>query len=157
MCSSVGGLGRRIKEFRAATPIDAMAKLKQLLTQEREDEDFDLMAAAGAYGRAIGYAKLQEEVMGILADEGQAGDWQQAAAVLYWSLSWAERKPLEPMKIVARLYWCLERDFGLGADDTSDIDNLVWSIAKELKGVSYGSEWDPYQDPEVRAYRSDMG
>jgi hypothetical protein len=95
--------------------------------------------------------------MDILEDASRKNRWRQAACVLYWAASRNGDWPCPPVKAVARLYHCLVEYPGFGGVGIDDAENLVWSIAKELKGVDYLSDWQPLDDPEVRLYLNEMG
>ena len=134
-----------------------MYSLNELILKEEQDEDFDLLETVNARAKDRGWYGIVEEAIANLEDRSMAHMWNRTIAVCYWAVYHLDELPIPKMEMVARLHWCLinspdEEEAGLGG-----IDNLVWSIAIELKGVSYNSEWDPLKDPEVRTYFSAMG
>lgn len=122
-----------------------MTGLLPLFEAEMADPDhFELIEAVDELVSHIGWAFVQAEAMQILASSELLRFWHQAMCVVFWSSSSEVRIPPcgDAMDCVARLYLCLERDRRLD-------ENLVWSIAHQLKGVSYLSAWNPLLDREV--------
>ncbi len=128
-----------------------MEVIKALLDREAQDEDFDLCLEVQNHAKSEGWLSIVEEALAILSDREKPLYWRSAANIIFWSPK--TELPIPKMQVVARLYWCLIH----GGEGIEDAENLVWSIAKDLKGVGYLSEWDPMQDPEVAKYLADMG
>lgn len=129
-----------------------MDSIAQLIQYEELDEDFDLLEAIADRARVQGWNEIIIEALAILADRSQNEAWPRAIAVCYWAIPNVEVLPFAKMELVARLYWCLLNYPETDQHDTDGVDNLVWTIAKDLKGVHYNSDWDPLNDPEVRAH-----
>ena len=129
-----------------------MNELQALIAKEDEDEDFDLLEAVLECSSTNGWPSVVRDAMAILEDTRSKNRWRQAANVLYWAASRTRDWPCPPMKAVAQLYECLIEHPGFGGVGIDDAENLVWSVAKELKGIDYLSDWQPLDDPEVRQY-----
>jgi len=129
--------------------------LLALLQREDEDQEFDLLEMLNGVGEDSWRGVLLE-ANEILKDLGQRELWYRTAAVCYWGVSRVAELPFEKMELVARLYRCLVQYPGFGGEGLSDGENLVWSIAIDLKGVGYESDWDPMKDPEVMKHFSAM-
>lgn len=125
-----------------------MAALIDLLAREHGDPEFDLLEILSSQGD---WDSSVREALDLLADRRQMHLWQGAFCVVYWAPP--ESLPSPRMGVVARLYWCLLSDGFLVGDED---ENLVWSIATDLKGVGYESDWEPLADPEVRKHLSEM-
>lgn len=125
--------------------------ISEMFELERRDEDYDLMPAILDRAAQIGWASILQDVLEILSNKERQEDWQSAANVIYWSDVAKTEMPIPKMAVVARLTWC--QIVGEGLDNA---ENLVWSIAKELKGVNYESEWDPIKDPEVSSFLAEL-
>lgn len=128
-------------------------RTRELIQHELEDDDFDLREAILARAEGEGWPAILSEAMEVLRDPNNKDLWRSAAAVIYWAPTDGEW-PVPKMQVVAVLYDCLCEYPGFGGEGLDDAENLVWSIAIGLKGVSYGAEWDPHMDPEVRRYRA---
>lgn len=126
-----------------------------LLERESEDDDFDLLESLSASATEDGWNRRLQESVELLESQDQTKRWGRAIAVCYWAITRVDMENLDKMGLVARLYWNLMHLPDSESGD--DLDNLVWSIAKELKDVSYESEWDPMRDPEVQARMATMG
>lgn len=133
-----------------------METLLCLIKRQHADEDFDVLEALAQSPDAAAWSSRIAEAEQILADKDQKLYWHDAAVVCYSGLSRIEDLPMPKMELVARLYACLIECPNLGVDGLADGENLVWSIAIDLKGVSYNSEWDPMADPEVRSFLNAM-
>lgn len=123
-----------------------MDALLPLLEAELADPDgFELYDAVQALVERIGWPTPLAEAMAILADDGLRGFWHQAMPVVFWAQARDETR-IPPggdaLDCIARLYVCLEREPKLD-------ENLAWSIASRLKGVSYLSDWNPLLDRQV--------
>ena len=122
------------------------------LGQEVAEEDFDLYETVLA-NRERESERILRESLEILSDPNLQKYWHSSSAIIYWLLPMPDQIEIPKMAIVARLYWCLIQD----GDSMDEAENLVWSIAKDLKGVEYLSEWEPMKDPEVAKYLAAMG
>lgn len=129
-----------------------MESLATLIHRESVDEDFDLLEAMNEGAQAGSWDAWLKEALEMLKDQGQKDDWYRAMAVCYWAIPRDAELPCARMELVARLYWCLVN----GSDFGDHGENLVWSIAIDLKGVDYESDWDPMADPEVQSYMAKM-
>ncbi|QWF17856.1 hypothetical protein [Lysobacter capsici] len=122
-----------------------MTRLLPLFEAELADPDnFELYEAVEELVQPTNWEPVLAEAMRVLASSGLRRFWHQAMCVVFWSSHGEVRIPPggDALDCVARLYLCLERDPGLD-------ENLVWSIAHQLKGVGYLSAWNPLLDREV--------
>lgn len=126
--------------------------VSEMIDLERQDEDFDLLEAIQIRSKQEGWSQILQEALDILSDKTKQNDWQSAANIIFWSSPDKTEMPIPKMAVVARLTWCQ-----INGDGLDDSENLVWTIAKDLKGVAYLSDWDPQKDPEVRAYLDSFG
>jgi hypothetical protein len=125
----------------------------EILMQELLDEEFDALDAVHSWARTMGWEKVVHDALVILGDLAQVQLWPRAITVCYQAIPRCKELPSAHMEIVARLYWCL---INYPSDAPEIPGDIVWCIAKELKGVGYESEWDPMKDPEVCAYLAAM-
>ena len=131
-----------------------MDKIDCLIEKEIDDEEFDLLEAVQTRSEIEGWTDIVAESLSILSDKSKMEFWQAAVRIIFWSTSRTPTFPVPTMEIVARLYWCLI-NVEEGVKNEMD-ENLVWSVAKDLKGVPYLADWDPQRDPEVQAYLTEM-
>jgi hypothetical protein len=131
-----------------------MDQIECLIENEQIDGDFDLLAAVESRSIIVGWTQIIAECLSILSDRTKMELWEAAVRIIFWATSRSPVYPVPPMAIVARLYWCLENisDEIVNAFD----DNLIWTIAIDIKGVQYLSEWDPQRDPEVLVFLEEM-
>jgi len=129
-----------------------MKPLPEMIDLERQDEDFDLLAAVQARADSEGWDQLLVEALQILSDLSQQENWRSATCIIFWSNPTRTEMPIPKMAVVARLYWCLIQFPGFGGEGLDDAENLVWTITKDLKGIGYDSDWDPIKDLEVRVF-----
>ncbi|SEU23765.1 hypothetical protein SAMN05443580_1411 [Variovorax sp. OV084] len=127
-----------------------MDALLHLFVRDAEDDAFDLEREVTAFASQAGWDATLAELMLFLARPARKEFWYSAAAVLYWAVSDRRPLPMSSADCIARLYRCLEMLPNLGADAPGEGDNLVWSIAIKLKGVSYETSWQPLADPEIK-------
>ena len=127
-----------------------MDALLHLFVRDAEDDAFDLEREIEAVASQAGWDATLAELMLFLARPDRKEFWYSAAAVLYWAVSDRRPLPMSPADCIARLYRCLELFPNLGADLLGEGDNLVWSIAIKLKGLSYETSWQPLDDPEIK-------
>lgn len=112
------------------------------LTPESEDDCADDLFALVS-------EKTWAEVFPVLFEILQRDDlrfgWEAVVTTLYYAVG--KHYPVAADPLIALLYHCLaetrESEFGLHDE------NLVWTITRNLKGVKYDSEYDPFQDPAV--------
>lgn len=129
-----------------------MSKLLELIAEEERDDGRGLLEGVLDWVAEDGWDSPLMEALAILEDDESRDSWPAAANVMYYASSRTSDWPFPAMKAVARLYDCLIEYPGFGGSGLEDAGNLVWSIAKELKGVEYLSDWDPQKDPEVQQY-----
>lgn len=131
-----------------------MDQIECLIEYEQVDGAFDLLDAVESRSQTEGWTQVITECLSILSNRTKMELWEAAVRIIFWATSRSPVYPVPPLAIVARLYWCLENinDEIVNAVD----DNLIWTIAKDLKGVQYLSEWDPQRDPEVLAFMKDF-
>jgi hypothetical protein len=86
---------------------------------------------------------VRDHILALLADAGRRRrDHEVAAEVLWGAALYGWEVPAD--RVIALLCDRFDPRGDAG-------DNLVWSIASKLKGVDYLSDYDPLQDPGVRA------
>ena len=124
-----------------------MESLTSLFDREAADEDFELLPALDAESF---WDRRLAQAIAILEEPAPSPYAPSAVIVVYWASSRVENWPCPKMKVVALLY-----DYLIATDAGAD-ENLVWSIATTLKGVSYESDWDPMKDSEVTQYMQSM-
>jgi hypothetical protein len=117
--------------------------VEKILADVALDEDFDsrdssrveeLMKLIDDFGWEV----LESEMLGLLAASHNYDHWKVAAGV-FWNAV-LDQRPLHADRLIAHLCWRFTAE-----------DNLAWSITCKLKGVAYASDYDPRQDPAVRA------
>ena len=86
----------------------------------------------------FGWEALEREMLGILAASRNHDHCKVAAGVFWHGVQ--DLRPIHADRLIALLCWRFPAD-----------DNLAWSITSKLKGVAYLSDYDPRQDPAVRA------
>ncbi len=131
-----------------------MDQIERFIENELFDGDFDLLESVQTLSESEGWTQVISDCLSILSDRTKMELWEAAIRIIFWATSRSPVCPVPSMAIVARLYWCLETIEGNTKNEIDD--NLVWTIAKDLKGVPYLSEWDPQLDPEVRSFLIEM-
>lgn len=119
------------------------ARIDALLADPRLNDDGSDPTRAEAVERLFeefGWEAVRDVMFAVLRDDRRAGDWR-AAADFFWGAV-LDRRDLSADELIAWLYHRFDPD---GTDE----DNQVWSIASELKGVDYLSDYQPLQDPGV--------
>lgn len=91
------------------------------------------------------WAPVQDCLFDILRDDSRSTDEWEVVGAVFWSAVLDKRK-ISANEAIALLY------YRLPLDSMSDESNLAWSIASELKGIGYLSDYDPLSDPEVQRY-----
>lgn len=87
---------------------------------------------------------VRDEMLSLLADDGEPQHWMTAVTVLWLGVD----RPMPNIRVIALLQIRLLVD--LPPEQELD-ENLVWSITRNLQGVSYLSDYDPASDPDVVA------
>jgi hypothetical protein len=85
------------------------------------------------------WEEIRNGLLSILYENDQIL-WNQTILYIYYFQGRGYK--YEPPKTIAFLYNCL------GLSDELD-DNLIWTITKDIRSVSYLSDYDPYKDPAV--------
>jgi hypothetical protein len=85
------------------------------------------------------WEEIRNGLLSILYENDQIL-WNQTILYIYYFQGRGYK--YEPPKTIALLYNCL------GLSDELD-DNLIWTITKDIRSVSYLSDYDPYKDPAV--------
>lgn len=127
-----------------------MDALLHLFIRDAENDAFDLEREIAAFASQEGWDATLAELISFLARPARKKFWYSAAAVLYWAVSDGRPLPMSSVDCIARLYRCLEILPNLGVDAPGEGENLVWSIATKLKGVSYDTSWQPLADSEIK-------
>jgi hypothetical protein len=77
----------------------------------------------------------------LLNNKNQMKNWPQIIITLWYGIGKRYLFPID--YTIAVLYHCL--------DISEELDeNLIWSITRNLKNISYESDYDPYQDENVQ-------
>jgi hypothetical protein len=88
----------------------------------------------------FGWNAVWDIMYGILKDDTQSAHWRTAMYVVWGAVLDTRQLPAD--EVIAWLYHRFDAD---GQHE----DNTVWSIASELKRVSYLSDYKPLADPAV--------
>jgi hypothetical protein len=115
------------------------------------DANFDDEACLDTRAEAIralvdtyGWAGVLQEMLALLQDDAAQRHWREASIVIWGGID----QPMPATQVIALLYRRLIEDVPV----EYELDgNLVWSIARNLKGVDYLSDYDPMKDPEIIA------
>ena len=129
-------------------------RLIALLSDSRfkdETVDEDLSEAVTSLANDVGWEPVLNAMLDILRNNSLALHWYDVVACLFCCDCHKLPLPCEHSYLIALLYDCLRLKPDLGTDgrDLDNSDNLVWSIAHNLKGVSYMSDYNPKTDEEV--------
>ena len=129
-------------------------RLLALLVDPRfhdETVDDDLTDAVTSLATDVEWQPVLDAMLDVLRDTSLVRHWYDVVACLFGCDCHTRPLPCEPSYITALLYDCLrlKPDLGVDGRDLDDTDNLVWSIAHQLKGVSYMSDYNPKTDPDV--------
>ena len=133
-------------------------RLIALLSDPRFDDesaDDDLSAAVSSLAADAGWPPVLTAMVGILRDNDLATHWYDVVACLFCCDCHNLPLPCDRSYLTAVLYDCLRirPDLGVDGRDPDDTENLVWSIVHNLKGVSYGSDYDPSSDADVLQHK----
>lgn len=129
-----------------------MQELTDQISCILSDARFDDAACEDTRGDAIWalvasdaeWERVRDRMIAVLADDGAAKHWVTASVVLWFGVA----RPMPKARVIGLLYHRLMADLppALALDE-----NLVWSIASNLKGVAYLSDYEPLSDPEVQS------
>ena len=112
-----------------------------------EDESLDLSEEVSKLADEIGWDNVINEAYRTLSSIRVMGLWYGATCIIYYSATDKREIPINKNEIIARMYWCLNKNENLGHGENGF--NLVWSTVTALKGVSYNSSWQPLEDQDV--------
>ena len=118
-------------------------RIDEILADDRLDQEEieeSKTEAIEALVELFGWASVRDCMMDVLRDNSQESHWRTAADV-FWGAA-LDKRDIPADELIALLYYRFDPD---GQAE----DNLVWSIASELKAVSYMSSYEPLRDPEV--------
>lgn len=87
------------------------------------------------------WEKIRNGLLSILYENDQTL-WNETILYIYYFQGRGYK--YEAPKTIALLYNCLSLSEKID-------DNLIWTITKDIKSVSYLSDYDPYKDPEILA------
>ncbi|MEL7043310.1 MAG: hypothetical protein AAGL90_17460 [Pseudomonadota bacterium] len=121
---------------------DARSAVLQLLSQDVAEDDFEIEEPALLAIEQYGWPTIRDAILRVLEDD-EADLWEPAARLL-WCIGFSNRA-IDANKTIALVY------HRLNPHPPCDASNLAWSIASSLKGVGYLDEYDPFDDPAVRA------
>lgn len=103
------------------------------LSAEETEVNLDRILGLGEW------EKIRSGLLNILYENDQTL-WSEAIRYIYYLQS--RGYTFEDAKTIALLYNCLTL--------SEEIDgNLVWTITKNIKSISYLSDYEPYQDAAV--------
>ena len=114
-----------------------------------EEDSFELDDEVTYLAQRIGWHQVFNDAVEVLLNCDKKDVWYTSASVIAWAIQDEEAIPFSWQKVVGLLYGCLTHHPQLGVNGVADGENLVWSIAHELKGIGYLSEWEPLNDPEI--------
>lgn len=121
---------------------DANSVVIGLLSKDATDDHFETEEPAFQAIDKYGWPAIRDAILSVLEDD-RPDLWENAAGLI-WSVGISDRE-VDTNKTTALVY------FRLNPHPPCDANNLAWSIASSLKGVGYLSDYDPLDDPEVRA------
>jgi hypothetical protein len=132
----------RVVAVRLSNMSDARTATFNALRRSATDADFDLDGHLEALIGQVGWPDVRDSIFAALEAEAVT-IWAPAAAALWCAV--LDKRDLDADLAIALVYFRL-------SPDPSGEDNLAWSIASRLKGVSYLSSYDPRSDPQVRTH-----
>ncbi|MBU2709071.1 hypothetical protein KCM76_23955 [Zooshikella marina] len=115
------------------------------------DEEIEKIA------QEIGWDNVLKEAYLTLASYKVMGLWYAAASIIGWAAEDGLKMPIPEKEIIARMYWCLAKYENLGMTGVADGENLVWSTTCSLAKISYTSDWQPMEDPEIQKMVESFG
>ncbi|RIL09758.1 hypothetical protein DCC79_10075 [bacterium] len=116
-------------------------RIDVILADARLDENAsEKTEAIEALIDECGWEAIRDCMLDVLRDDRLAEHWQTVANVFWGAV--LDRRELPADELIAWLYHRFDPD---GQAD----DDQVWSIASELRGVGYLSDYDALQDPAV--------
>jgi hypothetical protein len=121
------------------------------------DESLELDAEIEKLAQDIGWDNVLKEAYRTLASYKVMGLWYVAALVIGWAAKDGLQMPIPEKEIIACLYWCLDKYENLGMSGFADGENLVWSTTCSLAKISYASDWQPREDPEIQRMVESFG
>lgn len=132
-----------------------MRAILDLIERDEEDEgEFSFPLEIKRLACAEGWESILAAAFDILGDRTLQRYWGGAIQVVYFAEADPAALPYPISECVARLYHCIATNAALR--DTG-MDNVVWSTVRHWLGKLYDSNWNPYDDPVIRARIEDMG
>ena len=123
-----------------------LADMDAILADDVLDDESSEGSKCEEIERLIGrvdWSTVRDSILSVLADSGRRRrDHEVAAEVLWGAVLDGREMPAD--RVIALLY---NRFDPRGEAE----DNLVWSITSKLKRVDYLSDYEPLQDPGVKA------
>ena len=117
------------------------ARIVAVLADAALDE-IDQQSSIEELCRADGWDRVCDALLAILEDATRSvHDWAVTAAVFWGAV--LDGRPVPADRLIALLYVRLPKEDGAE-------NNLAWSIASNLKGRSYLSDYDPLSDPDIQ-------
>lgn len=113
----------------------------------RPEDGPDLDEEIERLAKDFGWESILLEVYSLLTDIESKENWYDSACIIWWTATDGIQNPFNNTEVVARLYWCLSKMDGLGFGEMGN--NLVWSATIELMEISYMSDWQPLEQPEI--------
>ena len=135
-------------------PPKVKQRVLDLLSDPRfydESTEDELSDALLKYADEVGWIPIAGALIAVLEDLNLQHQWHAAVCALFRCDCQQRAFPCERSYVIALLYDCLQRCPNLGVEglDFDYVDNLVWSIVHQLKGVGYLDPYDPQLDPQV--------
>jgi hypothetical protein len=121
--------------------MDITEKIKSIIGEVYES-DLDEEETHVVMTRILGLSEWEEVRNGLLniLYENEQTLWNQTIIYIYYFQNKGYK--YEEAKTIAVLYNCLSL--------SDEVDgNLVWTITKDIKSVSYLSDYEPYHDEAV--------
>lgn len=121
--------------------IDINEKIRSII-QEVNKVDLSEEEISGIMNRMLALGEWENVRNGLLnvLYENDQSLWNETILYIYYFQGKGHK--YEDAKTIALLYNCLT------LSDELD-DNLIWTITKDIKSVSYLSDYDPFHDPAV--------
>ena len=88
------------------------------------------------------WSQIYSILIEFLEDSGLYHYWHTITVILFQAVT--DKRPIRVDYTIALLYYCL-----MNAPENYMDENLVWSITRNLKGVGYLSDYEPFKDSAV--------
>ncbi len=118
--------------------------------QDESTED-EISEEIAVLAEEVGWNPVFRVFINILLDLSLMHYWYDVVACLFCCDCHKRDLPCNSNYLIALLYDRLRVSSNLGRSGLNhdDVDNLVWSIVHQLKGVGYLADYEPQSDPDV--------